>query len=35
LNDWKRNIWFYVFQPDEQLRDRMKPVLEKVLDVKY
>jgi hypothetical protein len=35
LGDWKRNIWFYLFQPDEQLRDRMKPVIEKVLDVKY
>ncbi len=35
LNDWKRNIWFYLFQPDEQLRDRMKPVIEKLLDVKF
>ncbi|MEX2684577.1 MAG: hypothetical protein Q6373_023605, partial [Candidatus Sigynarchaeota archaeon] len=35
LNDWKRNIWFYFFQPDQQLRDRMKPVIEKVLDLKY
>nr|MDO8084274.1 hypothetical protein [Candidatus Sigynarchaeum springense] len=35
LNDWKRNIWFYFFQPDEQLRDRIKPIVEKVLDLKY
>lgn len=35
LNDWKRSIWFYLFQPDPQLRDRMKPVIEKVVEIKF
>jgi hypothetical protein len=35
LSDWKKNIWFYLFQPDETLRTTMKPIVERLLDLKY
>jgi len=30
----KRSVWFYIFQPDEQLRQGITPIVEKILDVK-